>query len=125
MTNTKQTKIDKPKADTNQTPVLTLNTTDKVYLALVRKDVDTYNYVYALVLNNENMGKNANPSYPMVPVTEISAFATAKQADIYFHTANRVMEYQKTMLKDFYNMAFEFSKDLIAKFNAEFDSKSR
>ena len=115
----------KMKVKTSQMPQLTLNTTDKVYLALLRKDVDKHNYVYALVLNNENIGLKVNPSYPLCPVTEISSFATAKQADIYFHAANRVMEYQKTMLKEFYDLAYDFSKELIIKFNSEMGDKTR
>lgn len=125
MTDTKKTKTDKIKVNTNQMPMLTLNTTDKVYLALARKDIDKYNYVYALVMNNDNLGLNANPSYPLVPITEISSFTTTKQADIYFHAANRVMEYQQKMLKEFYDMASSFNKELIENFNSEFGGKTR
>lgn len=123
MTDTKKTKEIEVK--TNQMPMLTLNTTDKVYLALARKDVDKYNYVYALVLNNESKGRSTKPSYPMVPVTEISTFATATQADIYFHAANRVMEYQKTMMKDFYDIVYDYSKELIIKFKSEMNENTR
>ena len=36
------------KVKIDQTPQLTLNTTDKIYLALARRSADIYNFVYAL-----------------------------------------------------------------------------
>jgi len=78
------------------TPVFTMNTTDKLFFALARRDNETLSYVYALVINDLNAGKHAAPSYSMDMRTEISVFKNAIHADIYYETAKLVMEQQKT-----------------------------
>ncbi|MBO7642592.1 MAG: hypothetical protein J6S74_00440 [Alphaproteobacteria bacterium] len=102
----------------NKTPMLTLNTTDKLFFALARRDVDTLSYVYALVINNSNKNSGAAPSYPMNLETEISAFKTSERANVYYETAKLVMEHQKYgTLGQVYDMFNGLFKDDIEKFN--------
>ena len=113
----------------NITPMLTLNTTDKLFLALARRDVDTKSYVYALVINNSNVGKDAAPSYPAETKTEISAFRSALRADAYYETAKLVMEQQKTgILKQLYDAFHDWFEPQISAFNkmaADFKTKTK
>ena len=112
------------KVKIDQAPQLTLNTSDKIYRALARRSADIYNFVYALVLNNENK-PGGKPSYPLIPVTEISTFLDAKKADIYYHAAQSVMEYQRTVMKPFYDAVVDWCGDLMTRFNSEMGEKSR
>ena len=98
-------------------PVLTMNTDDKLFFALARRDVDTKSYVYALVINNSNAGKDAVPSYPAEMKTEISAFRTASRADLYYETAQLIKEQQQTgRLKQLYDMFKDFFQPQIQEF---------
>ena len=89
----------------NGIPAFTMNTTDKLFFALARRDVDTLSYVYALVVNKADNG------YPVEMQTEISAFKNAQRANIYYETAKLVMEQQKTgilkQLHDTYSRLFD------------------
>jgi len=102
----------------NKTPMLTLNTTDKLFFALARRDVDALSYVYALVINNSNKNSGAAPSYPMNLETEISAFKTPERANVYYETAKLIMEHQKYgALSQVYDMFTGVFQDNIATFN--------
>lgn len=113
----------------NITPILTLNTTDKLFFALARRDVDTKSYVYALVINNSNAGKDASPSYPAEPKTEISVFRSALRADAYYETAKLVMEQQQTgVLKQLHEAFSDWFEPQISAFNkmaADFKTKTK
>lgn len=113
----------------NITPMLTMNTTDKLFFALARRDTDTLSYVYALVINNSNVGKDAAPSYPAETKTEISAFRSAVRADAYYETAKLVMEQQKTgILKQLYDAFSDWFEPQISAFNktaADFKTKTK
>ena len=110
-------------------PEITMNTTDKLFFALARRDVDTKSYVYALVINNSNVGKDAAPSYPAETKTEISAFRSASRADMYYETAKLVMEQQQTgVLKQLYDTFRNWFEPQISAFNkmaADFKTKTK
>ena len=89
-------KTDDNKIRQNETPAFTMNTTDKLFFALARRDNEKLSYVYALVINNQNAGTNNAPIYPLEMRTEISAFKDVANADMYYETARLVMEQQKT-----------------------------
>ena len=123
MTQTK-TKTNDKEVKLKEAPELTLNMTDKVYLALARRSADMYSYVYALVLKNANK-PGERPTYPMMPETEVSVFTNPKKADIYYNAASQVMEIQKKTMKQFYDVVVDWCSDNIARFNAGMGVKSR
>ena len=113
----------------NITPMLTMNTTDKLFFALARRDTDTLSYVYALVINNSNAGKSALPAYPAEPKTEISVFRSTLRADAYYETAKLVMEQQQTgALQQLYETFRNWFEPQISAFNktaADFKTKTK
>ncbi len=76
-------------AQSNAVPDLTLNTSDKIYLATAKRSGGKLTYVYILACL-----KTLNNNYEINPTTQIATFDNAKRADIFYETVKRVMEYQ-------------------------------
>ena len=111
-------KTDDKNIDLNKMPAITMNTTDKLFFALARRDTETLSYVYALVINNLNAERGGTPEYPMDIKTEISAFKNVENANMYFETATLVMQSQKTgILKKLYDTFGDVFKKNITDFN--------
>jgi len=112
-----------------ETPAFTMNTTDKLFFALARRDNATLSYVYALVINNANAGTNLGPTYPADMRTEISTFRSPINATIYYETAKLVMEQQqngpqKKMMDMFHNL-FESQISAFDKMAANFKTRQK
>ena len=110
-------------------PDFTLNTTDKLFFALARRDVDTKSYVYALVINNANKDKSLLPSYSMDIKTEISSFRSVSRADAYYETAKLIMEQQVNgnlgKLHELFRGLFESQIAAFFKMAADFKTKTK
>jgi len=112
---------DDNKINLDKMPALTMNTTDKLFFALARRDTETLSYVYALVINNMHAGTKTTPEYsPMDTRVEISVFKNVAKANMYFETATLIMEQQQNgVIKGLYEALrnWEFVKNHIDSFN--------
>ena len=113
----------------NITPDVTMNTTDKLFFALARRDIDTKSYVYALVINNANKDKSLSPSYPMDLKTEISSFRSVSRANAYYETAQLIMEQQVNgtlgQIHELFRGMFEPQIAQFFKMAADFKTKTK
>ncbi len=73
-------------------PRLTLNATDKIYLAMATKSVDKLTYVYILACH-----RTKNNQYNVLPETEVLTFDNKYTADIYKQTIAEIMGMQHKM----------------------------
>lgn len=107
----------------NGIPAFSMNTTDKLFFALARRDVDALSYVYTLVVNKVDNG------YPIEMLTEISTFKNVQCANIYYETAKLIMEQQKTgILKQLHDTYSKLFVAQISAFNtmaASFQTKTQ
>lgn len=70
-------------------PNLTLNMDDKIYLAVVKRDLDKLSFVYTLACLKVN--KMAN-SYNMIPSREIHTFKNKESAQLYHDTIEQIVD---------------------------------
>ena len=70
-------------------PLLNLSMTDKIYLAVSRKYVDSLHYIYSLFCRQDSFGK-----YCMTPESDIAAFKDKAQADLYYNTLLQIQDIQ-------------------------------
>lgn len=70
-------------------PLLNLSMTDKIYLAVARKNVDNLHYIYSLFCRENRPG-----NYNLMPEADIATFRDTTQADLYYNTLLQIQDYQ-------------------------------
>lgn len=73
-------------------PVLTLNMDEKIYLAVVKKDLDKLSFVYTLACLKQN---NTPNSYNAFATQEIHTFKSKTYANVYYETISQAVEFNE------------------------------
>lgn len=74
-------------------PSVILNSSDKIYLAVSKKNVGKLVYVYMLVCKSAG-----NQRYDLFPTTEIASFENKRQSEVFYKTVQEVMKLQRKMV---------------------------
>ncbi len=93
----------------NNAPSVLLNSSDKIYLAVSKKNVDKLIFVYMLVCKN-----TGGQRYELLPTTEVASFEDKRKSEVFYKTVQEVMKLQQKMsgLRAMYNIM----SDRIAEF---------
>lgn len=85
----------------NNTPSVLLNSSDKIYLAVSKKNVDKLIFVYMLVCKNAG-----GQRYDLLPTTEVASFEDKRKSEVFYKTVQEVMNLQQKMsgLQFLYNI---------------------
>lgn len=101
------------------TPDLTLNMNDKVYLAVAKNFTDTFAYVYTLACAQARF-KN---EYDMIATPQIHAFRNKFAAHIFHDTIEQMVMMNEGDAR--YTPLFESNKDLLDRFVHQMESHTR